>query len=80
LVIIGTVAPSTATLAAGIAGQVKTFVTYGFGGNMVITVTNPGWSSSSSGTITFSSLGSTCVLQYIGNKWFCISNNGAVFG
>lgn len=75
-----TVAPSTATLAAGIAGQVKTFVTYGFGGNMVITVTNPGWSSSSSGTITFSSLGSTCVLQYIGNKWFCISNNGAVFG
>jgi hypothetical protein len=49
----------------------------GFGGDMVITVTNPGWTGS--GTITFSNVGSACTLQYIASKWFCIGNNGAVF-
>ena len=72
-----TTIPSTATLAAGIIGQVKTFMMVGFGGDMVITVTNPGWTGS--GTITFSNVGSACTLQYIASKWFCIGNNGAVF-
>jgi hypothetical protein len=74
-----TVSASTATLAAGVAGQIKTFAMYSASGNMVITVTNAGWKSSGTGTVTFSTLGQACTLQYINNKWFCIGNNGAVF-
>ena len=75
------VAPSTATLAAGVAGQVKVFATNSqSGGNMVITVTNAGWKTSGTGTITFSAIGQACTLQYINNKWFCIGNNGSAFG
>jgi hypothetical protein len=73
-----TVTNETATLAAGVNGQIKTFAMYLSGGNMVITVTNPGWGGS--GTITFTSTGQACTLQYINNRWFCIGNNGAVFG
>jgi hypothetical protein len=71
-----TVAASTATLAAGVNGQVKTLVMYSASGNMVITVDNAGWKSSGSGTITFRSTGDACTLQYINNKWFCIGRNG----
>ena len=46
-------------------------------GNMVITVTNPGWGNL--GTITFANIGDACTLQYIASKWFCIGNNGATF-
>ena len=49
----------------------------GSAGNMVITVTNPGWGGT--GTITFSVVGQGCTLQYVNSKWFCIGNNGAVF-
>jgi len=74
------VAPSTATLAAGVAGQVKVFATNSqSGGNMVITVANAGWKTSGSGTITFSAIGQACTLQYINDKWFCIGNNGSTF-
>ena len=73
-----TVTNETATLAAGVNGQIKTFAMYLSGGNMVLTVTNPGWGGS--GTITFTSTGQACTLQYINNRWFCIGNNGAVFG
>lgn len=73
-----TVTNETATLAAGTNGQIKTFAMYLSGGNMVITVTNPGWGGS--GTITFTSTGQACTLQYINNRWFCIGNNGATFG
>jgi hypothetical protein len=69
----------TATLAAGVAGQIKTFAMYATSGNMVITVTNAGWKSSGTGTITFDTIGDACTLQYINSKWFCIGNNGAVF-
>lgn len=69
--------PSIATLAAGTTGQIKTLMMFDAGGNMVITVTNPGWAGS--GTITFSNTGDACTLQYIASKWFCIGNNGAVF-
>lgn len=72
-----TVAAETATLAAGTAGQIKTFMMDGFVGNMVITVTNPGWGGA--GTITFSAVGQGCTLQYVNSKWFCIGNNGASF-
>jgi hypothetical protein len=69
----------TATLAAGVAGQIKTLAMYGDSGDMVITVTNAGWKSSGTGTITFDTIGDACTLQYINSKWFCIGNNGCVF-
>jgi hypothetical protein len=67
----------TATLAAGTDGQVKTFAADAITGNMVITVTNPAWGGA--GTITFSAVGQSCILQYINSKWFCVGNNGAAF-
>lgn len=73
-----TVASSTATLAAGVAGQVKVFAMDSrSGGDMVITVTNPAWGGA--GHITFTAAGQACTLQYINSKWFCIGNNGATF-
>jgi len=74
-----TVASETATLAAGVAGQIKVFAMYEESGNMVITVTNAGWKTSGTGTITFNAIGEACTLQYINGKWFCIGNNGAAF-
>ena len=72
-----TTGASTATLAAGTAGQIKTFMMVVDGGDMVITVTNPAWGGA--GSMTFSSVGQGCTLQYINSKWFCIGNNGVVF-
>ena len=75
-----TAGTEAATLAAGVAGQIKTFSAVDTtAGNMVITVTNAGWKSSGTGTITFSTRGSGCTLQYVNSKWFCIGNNGAAF-
>ena len=74
-----TAAAETATLAAGVRGQIKVFAMYADGGDMVITVTNAGWKTSGTGTITFDTIGDACTLQYINNKWFCIGNNGCVF-
>jgi hypothetical protein len=70
---------STATLGAGTSGQIKTFMMLADGGDMVITVTNAGWQSSGTGTMTFGNIGDACTLQYITSKWFCVGNNGAVF-
>lgn len=67
----------TATLPAGVNGQVKVLAMYADSGDMVITVTNPGWGGA--GTITFDAVGDACTLKYINNKWFCIGNNGCVF-
>lgn len=72
-----TAAAETATLAAGVSGQIKTFAMVASTGDMVITVTNPGWGGA--GTITFDAVGDACTLQYINNKWFCVGNNGCVF-
>lgn len=72
-----TAAAETATLAAGVEGQIKVFAMRGDTGDMVITVANPAWGGA--GTITFSSVGQACTLQYINSKWFCIGNNGAAF-
>jgi len=69
----------TATLAAGVPGQIKTFAMYADGGDMVITVTNAGWKTSGTGTITFNTIGQGCTLQYIVAKWICIGNNGCTF-
>ena len=74
-----TTTAETATVAAGTEGQIKTFMMKGDGGDMVITVTNAGWKSSGTGTITFNTIGQSCTLQYISSKWFCIGNNGATF-
>jgi len=72
-------AAETATLAAGVNGQIKTFAMYADSGDMVITVTNAGWKTSGTGTITFNDIGDACTLQYINSKWFCIGNNGCSF-
>lgn len=72
-------AAETATLAAGTDGQIKVFAMVADSGDMVITVTNAGWKSSGTGTITFDAIGQACTLQYINSKWFCIGNNGATF-
>ena len=68
-------AAETATLAAGVAGQIKVFSAADVtAGNMVITVTNAGWKSSGTGTITFAARGQSCILQYTANKWFVIGS------
>ena len=69
----------TATLPAGVSGQVKVLAMLADGGDMVITVTNAGWKSSGTGTITFDTIGDACTLKYINSKWFCIGNNGCTF-
>ncbi len=74
-----TAAAETATLAAGLNGQIKTFMMAADGGDMVITVTDAGWKSSGTGTITFDAIGDGCTLQYINSKWYCIGNNGCTF-
>jgi hypothetical protein len=74
-----TSAAETATLAAGYPGQVKVFAMYADSGDMVITVTNAGWKTSGTGTMTFNAIGDACTLMYINSKWFCIGNNGVVF-
>ena len=74
-----TAAAETATLAEGVEGQFKTFAMKADSGDMVITVTNAGWKSSGTGTITFNDIGDGCTLQYMGGKWFCVGNNGASF-
>ena len=75
-----TTGASTATLAAGTAGLIKTFMMVADGGDMVITVSNAGWKASGTGTITFNDIGDGCTLQYINSKWFCIGQNGVTFG
>ena len=74
-----TAAAETATLGAGVNGQVKVLAMYANSGNMVITVTNAGWKTSGTGTITFDTIGDACTLKYINSKWFVIGNNGCTF-
>jgi hypothetical protein len=79
-----TTAAETATLPAGVNGQVKVLALYADMDdssldNMVITVTDAGWKPSGTGTITFATRGDACTLKYINDKWFCIGNNGCTF-
>ena len=70
---------SSAALPAGVPGQIKTFVQSGTT-QAVITVTNAGWKSSGTGTLTIpNTRGYGCTLQYIGSKWYCVGNNGCTF-
>jgi hypothetical protein len=69
----------TATLAAGVDGQIKTFMMVSDGGDMVITVTNAGWKTSGTGTITFDDIGDGVTLQYVNDKWYAIGANGVAF-
>jgi hypothetical protein len=48
-------------------------------GDMVITVTNAGWKTSGTGTITFNDIGDAVTLLYTNSKWYCIGNNGCSF-
>jgi hypothetical protein len=71
----------TATLADGVEGQIKVF-TQTAAASMVITVADAGWNAAvpgTSGTITLSTRGSGCTLQYTNSVWYCIGNNGAAF-
>jgi hypothetical protein len=77
---ISTTGPWISSLASGAEGQLKTFMMVSDGGDMVITVTNAGWRTSGTGTITFNDIGDGCILQYINNKWYCIGQNGVTFG
>jgi hypothetical protein len=74
-----TAAAETSTLAAGTDGQVKVFAMAADSGDMVITVTNAGWKTSGTGTITFDTIGDACTLLYSNSKWYCIGNNGVTF-
>ena len=78
--LVATSGAETATLPDGTNGQVKVLSMTGHVGNMVITVTNAGWQSSGTGTITFNDIGDACTLQYINSKWFAIGANGVTFG
>jgi len=69
-----TAAAETATLAAGTDGQIKIFHMVGDGGDMVITVTNPGWGGS--GTMTFADAQDSVILVYVASKWRVITNIG----
>ena len=71
----------TATLAAGVGGQIRTFMQTASVTAMVLTVTNAGWKASGTGTITFpaTTYGTGVTLQYINSKWYCIGNNGCTF-
>lgn len=66
----------TSTLAAGTDGQVKMLTMTTDNGSMVVTVTNPAWSATGTGTLTFSSIGSGCTLVYSNSKWNLVGNNG----
>jgi hypothetical protein len=74
-----TAAAETGTLAAGVNGQIKVLAMAADLGDMVITVTNAGWKTSGTGTITFDDIGDAVTLQYFNSKWYCIGNNGCTF-
>lgn len=72
----------TATLAAGVEGQIKVFTQTAAAVSMVITVADAGWKAATpgtSGTITLASRGVGCTLQYTNSVWYCIGNNGCTF-
>lgn len=74
-----TAGASVATLATGTDGQIKTFAMVAYGGDMVITVSNAGWKTSGTGTVTFSAIGQGCTLMYSNSKWYAIGANGCTF-
>jgi len=66
----------TNTLAAGVNGQIKVLAYYAEGNSgdtRIVTVSNAGWKSSGTGTVTFTEFGQTATMMYINSKWFAIS-------
>lgn len=63
----------TSTLNAGVQGQIKILTMTGDSGDMVVTVTRAGWNSGSAGTITFTAVGQSAILIFLGAAWYCIS-------
>lgn len=61
------------TLADGVVGQIKYIVHVVDGGSGVLTPTN----LFNGTTITFTNLGDSCILQFIGTEWHVIALNGA---
>jgi len=74
-----TASAETATLAAGYTGQIKVFAMAADSGDMVITVSNAGWKTSGTGSITFNDIGDACTLLYVNSKWYAIGANGVTF-
>ena len=74
-----TASAETATLAAGYTGQIKVFAMAADSGDMVITVSNAGWKTSGTGSITFNDIGDACTLLYVNSKWYAIGANGVAF-
>lgn len=88
-----TTAQETAFLSAdgAVEGQVKIFIMRDLqkgqsadpnapAKTMTITVTRPGWKlSESTGTMTFADEGVACTMQFLGNRWYCVGNNGVTF-
>jgi len=63
----------TATLAAGVNGQIKTLIQTA-SASMIVTVANPGWGGA--GTVTLGSAGTTATLQYLNANWYKIAGAG----
>ena len=62
------------TLADGAVGQIKIIVMIADGGDGTLTPTN----LANGTTLTFADVGDAVTLQFLGTKWWVISNNGAV--
>jgi len=77
--VINSMSAEISTLENGVNGQTKTLIMQQDGGSMVVTVSNAGWKTSGTGTVTLDAIGKSCVLQFINGKWFCVGNNGAAF-
>ena len=70
---------STATLAAGVKGQIKALaMSSGFSGTLTVSVADANWVGGP-GTITFTAPGQGCILRHGSSNWACIGNNGATF-
>ncbi len=70
---------ATGTLTAGVEGQIKVLVKTTTVGQMTINVAAAGWKASGGGSMLLDTIGQACTLQYTGNKWYCIGNNGVEF-
>lgn len=69
-----TAGASTATLADGTEGQIKTLIMLVDGGNQVVTPAN----FLNGTTITFDAVADAVTLKFVGTSWVLISNSGAV--